>query len=180
MPRLLPGRLPRRFRLGTFLALPAIVALGLGWAGLGPRRKDPYWSSLEWEMSWARDDTHRFLMPAARRAPCLLKVVHLYDTSSLGDYLDQRFAVDGAGELKAEIRTEFGARGTSRALPAGAVPAIRSALASLPPSSEDIGPGDAIVVGFRGPRGWEVRVYDESRLPPPVATLFDAAGIAPP
>jgi hypothetical protein len=174
-----PGAFRRRwrFRLGTLLALPAIVALALVWSGLG-RKVDPDRSALAWELEWAGSPIDTFRIPDRHEDFCLLKVSYFHERSSLGSQLHHsRFAVDGAGELSGMSLNDFSAGGGSQTMPPGTVPAVRAILASLPAAARDVAPADAVVVGFAGPRGWETRLYDKTKLPPRVTKLLGAAGI---
>ncbi len=169
-----------QFRVATLLALPGVVALGLAWAGVGRPPRDSYWTGLDGEIEWTQESRDYFCKSPDRR-PCLLKVADLYGKAHLGDfYLSERWSMSIEFEAKWTLSTDLSVRGGSYQLPpTGVAAVIPAAIATMPRSDRGIAPGKVIAVGFRGPRGWETRVYDKAKLPPQVAKLFTAAGIAP-
>jgi hypothetical protein len=177
--------------MATLLALPAVVALGLAWAEVGRPPRDSYAAVLDQQRRWVEYDYEDFDRPERRDVPCVLKVSYsLSDPRPYDPKTHPFIEMDVYGmwslsdEGEGRIRHRWG-NGISNAvgshpMPAGALAALRPVLANMPPSDRDIPDGKFVAIGFRGPRGWEARVYDRTKLAPPLAKALAAAGITLP
>ncbi len=196
MPRLWPFRTTAnppdarrrwQFRVATLLALPAVVALGLAWLGVGRKPRESYWGGFDGHVEWVRDRFDDSLDADRRDVPCFLKVSHLWQAPgahgtsyTLPNFQNWSFSEEGEGKVQNRWCNGISSSGGSHPMPAGAMAAIRPILANMPPSDRDIPEEKSVAVGFRGPRGWETRVYDRRMPPPALAKALAAAGITLP
>jgi hypothetical protein len=84
------------------------------------------------------------------------------------------------GEVQSQESWGISNAGACNPLPAGALAAIQPLLAKMPASDQDIPDGKFVAIGFRGPRGWETRVYDRTKLRPELVKALATAWITLP